>query len=98
MDYTNFYKLSRQIAIAQGVTEEQYDRAETWYYDETDNVKHLVILDNKNVNADENTCFVLGGIQAEDIINDAELHAALGKASGTELKSTRNYAVFLKIY
>lgn len=90
MDYTNFYKLSRQIAIAQGVTEEQYDRAETWYYDETDNVKHLVLLDNKKVNANENTCFVLGGIQAENIINDAELHAALGKAPGTELKSTKN--------
>ena len=90
MDYTEVYNLTREMAMAQGVTEEQYDRHETLYYDETDNVKHLVMLPSKKVNASENTCFVLGGIQAEDTITDDELHTALGKTPGKELKSTKD--------
>ena len=90
MEYSKVYQMNRMMALAQGVSEEQYDRAETWYYDETDNVKHLVLLPDKRVNAAENACFVLGGIQAEDTITDAELHEALGKESGRELKSTKD--------
>lgn len=89
MDYTEAYKITRDVAIAQGITPEQYDNAETWYYDETDNVKHLV-FENRKVNAKENVCFVLGGIQAEDTITDDELHTELGKAPGRELKSTKD--------
>lgn len=40
MDYTEAHNAARMMALAQGVTEEQYDRHETLYYDETDNVKH----------------------------------------------------------
>lgn len=90
MDYSEIYKMTRMMALAQGVSEEKYDSAETWYYDETDNVKHLVLLPDKRVNASENACFVLGGIQAEDSITDAELHSALGKEPGRELKSTKD--------
>lgn len=90
MDYSKIYDMNRMMAIAQGVSEEKYDKAETWYYDETDNVKHLVLLPDKRVNASENACFVLGGIQADDTITDAELHAALGKEPGRELKSTKD--------
>lgn len=90
MDYSRIYEINRKMALAQGVSEERYDKAEIWYYDETDNVKHLVLLPDKRVNASENACFVLGGIQADDTITDAELHAALGKELGRELKSTKD--------
>lgn len=90
MDYSIIYKMNRMMALAQGVSEEKYDKAETWYYDETDNVKHLVLLPDKRVNASDNACFVLGGIQAEDTITDEELHTALGKEPGRELKSTKD--------
>ena len=89
MDFTEVYEITRKAAIAQGITPAQYDEAETWYYDETANVKHLV-FENKKVNASENVCFVLGGVQAEDSITDDELHAELGKAPGRELKSTKD--------
>ena len=84
MNYSEQSIIARTLALAQGVTPEQFDGHETWYYDETDNVKHLVLMPSKKVNAGENTCFVLGGIQAEDVITDYELHTALGKASGKE--------------
>lgn len=90
MDYGDIYKMNRLMALAQGISEEKYDESETWYYDETDNVKHLVLLPDKRVNASENACFVLGGIQAEDTITDVELHTALGRAPGKELKSTKD--------
>ena len=82
MNYSEQSQLTRVTALLQGVTPEQFDSSETWYYDETDNVKHLVLLPSKKVNAGENTCFVLGGIQAEDVISDAELHTALEKHPG----------------
>lgn len=90
MDYTEISCIERMAAIAQGVTEEQIDRAETLYFDETDNVKHLVLLPSKQINAGTDTCFVLGGVQAEDVITDAELHAALDKATGRELKASKD--------
>lgn len=90
MDYTELYHVARMTALAQGVSSDQYYSAETWYYDETDNVKHLVLLPTKNVNAIETTCFVLGGVQADVSITDTELRNALGKAPGRELKSTKD--------
>lgn len=48
------------------------------------------MLPSKKVNAVENTCFVLGGIQAENAISDDELHTAMGKTPGKELKSTKD--------
>ncbi len=89
MNHSELFKLTRMMALAQGVKPEQYDSNETWYYDETDNVKHLVLLPNKKINAGEKTCFVLGGIQAEDVISDDELHTALGKTPGKELRWKR---------
>lgn len=87
MDYSRIYDIIRKAFLAQGVSEEQYDRKETLYYDETDNVKHLVVKDDKQINATPNTCFVLGGVQAESAISDDDLHDALGKTRGKELKS-----------
>ena len=52
-------------------------------------MKHLV-YENKKVNASENTCFVLGGVQAEDTITDDELHSHLGKEPGRELKAKKD--------
>lgn len=100
MNYSEHQKAARMAALAQGVTPEQFDRQETWYYDETDNVKHLVLLQSRKVNADSDRCFVLGGIQAEDIITDEELHSSLGKTPGKELKANKdlrgNFEVILR--
>ena len=53
MNYSEQSQLTRVTALLQGVTPEQFDSSETWYYDETDNVKHLVLLPSKKVNAGE---------------------------------------------
>lgn len=90
MNYRKQQNIARMAALAQGITPEQFDGHETWYYDETDNVKHLVMLPSKDVNAGVNTCFVLGGIQAEDVITDEELHTSLGKTPGKELKANKD--------
>ena len=90
MDYSEISRLARLTALSQGVSEDQFDCPEVWYYDETDNAKHLVLLPNKTVNANENTCFVLGGIQADNVITDAELHSLLGKTPGKELKAKKD--------
>ena len=90
MNYSEQSKLARMVALAQGVTSDQFDSRETWYYDETDNVKHLVLLPSKKINAGENTCFVLGGVQAEDVITNDELHTALEKTPGKELKANKD--------
>ena len=90
MDYTKVYRINRKMALSQGVEESQYDKEEILYYDETDNVKHLVFLPRKELNAGEDTCFVLGGIQAEDNLNEDELRFALGKPKTKELKSTKD--------
>lgn len=89
MDYTEIYNIARSTALSQGVSPEQYDRNETLYYDETDNVKHLIIK-NGSLNSSENTCFVLGGIQAENPISNDDLHSELEKAPSKELKSTKD--------
>lgn len=89
MDYSEHYRIARMTALSQGIRPDQFEKAETWYYDETDNVKHLV-YENKRVNASENTIFVLGGIQAEDSITDDELHSFFGKEPGKELKANKD--------
>jgi len=42
MDYSEHYRIARMTALSQGIRPDQFEKAETWYYDETDNVKHLV--------------------------------------------------------
>lgn len=86
MDYSEICDSIRQMMIAQGVDEKYIDKKETLYYDETGNVKHLIIKGDK-LNADPDTVFVLGGVQAEDTISLNELKTALGKTTGKELKS-----------
>ena len=86
MDYSEICDSIRQMMIAQGVDEKYLDKKETLYYDETGNVKHLIIKGDK-LNADPDTVFVLGGVQAEDTISLNELKTALGKTTGKELKS-----------
>ena len=44
MNYSKQSQLARVAALLQGVSPEQFDSCETWYYDETDNVKHLVLF------------------------------------------------------
>lgn len=78
MDYTEVSNSIRMMMKAQGIDEMYIDKEETLYYDESGNVKHLIVKDGK-LNADSDTVFVLGGVQADDIISLEELKTALGK-------------------
>ncbi len=86
MDYSEICNCIRKMMIAQGVDEKYIDKKETLYYDESGNVKHLIIKGG-NLKTDPDIVFVLGGIQAEDTISLDELKTALGKNTGRELKS-----------
>lgn len=86
MSYTELYNTIKENTLIQGGSIEHLERKETLYYDETENVKHL-ILKNGSLNAAFDTVFVLGGIQAEDTISIENLKSRLGKQPTTELKA-----------
>lgn len=88
MDYTDVYEDLKVLALAQGIPEYYFDRKETLYYDESGNVKRLV-ADNKKLNAEAETVFVLGGVEAENSISVADLKNEMGKSPNVELKSTK---------
>lgn len=89
MSYTELYNTIKENTLIQGVSIEHLERKETLYYDETENVKHL-ILKNGSLNAAFDTVFVLGGIQAEDTISIESLKSRLGKQPTTELKAKKD--------
>ena len=51
MDYTEISNSIRMMIKAQGVDEKYIDKEETLYYDESGNVKHLIVKEGK-LNAD----------------------------------------------
>ena len=63
MDYTEISNSIRMMIKAQGVDDKYIDKEETLYYDESGNIKHLIVKEGK-LNADSDTVFVLGGVQA----------------------------------
>lgn len=65
MDYTEISNSIRMMIKAQGVDDKYIDKEETLYYDESGNIKHLIVKEGK-LNADSDTIFVLGGVQADD--------------------------------
>lgn len=89
MDYTDITSSMRLLIKSQGIDENFIDREETLYYDESGNIKHLIIKEDK-LNAETDTVFVLGGVQAEDAITIEELKIALKKNPDNELKSTKD--------
>lgn len=89
MDYTEVYNVIRVKALLSGANIEQIEADESMYYDESGNVKHL-ILKGGSLNAESNTVFVLGGIQAEDTISTESLKSRLGKQPTTELKAKKD--------
>ena len=78
MDYTELSNSIRMMMKAQGVDEKYIDKEETLYYDESGNIKHLIVKEGK-LNADSDTVFVLGGVQAEDTISLEELKNCIRK-------------------
>lgn len=86
MDYTDINECIKLFAIAQGLDLSYLDRKETLYYDESGNIKQLIIK-GESLNADIDTVFVLGGIQAEDNISLQDLKSVLGKQPTSELKA-----------
>jgi len=89
MDYTEISNTIKEVMKAQGTDEKYIDREETLYYDESGNVKHLIVKDGK-LNAETDTVFVLGGVEAESILSMEDLKSYLGKSPETELKSTQD--------
>jgi len=89
MDITKISNMSRMMIKVLGIDEKYIDRKETLYYDESGNVKHFIIKQGK-LNAETDTVFVLGGIEAESTISLEDLKKYLGKKTETELKSTRD--------
>lgn len=89
MDYTEICNTARELMIAQGIAPQYIDRKETLYYDESGNVKHLIVKNGK-LNAEVDTVFVLGGVQAEESISFDDLKTTLGKNPTKELKSTKD--------
>ena len=89
MDYTEVYEVIKAKALISGASIEQLESKETLYYDESGNVKHL-ILKGGSLNAESDTVFVLGGVQAENIISLNDLRLRLGKQPTTELKANRD--------
>lgn len=83
MDITKISNMSRMMIKVLGTDEKYIDRKETLYYDESGNVKHFIIKKGK-LNAETDTVFVLGGIEAESTISLKDLKKYLGK------KQTRN--------
>lgn len=62
------------------------ERAETLYYDESGNDKHLIIKGEK-LNTNYDAVFVLGGIQSEDSLSIDECKDSLGIDKTKELKA-----------
>ena len=89
MDYTEVSNSIRMMMKAQGIDEMYIDKEETLYYDESGNIKHLIIKDG-NLNEDSDTVFVLCGVKADDIISLEELKTALGKNLEKGVKSTKD--------
>lgn len=88
VDYARIYRMVLLKAIESKIGTEPVMRKETLYYDETGNIKHLRIKDGK-LNGAKDEVFVLGGIQAEDTITQADLKHALGQETDAEVKSTK---------
>lgn len=86
MDYTEVNAYIKLMLLMQGIKEEYLDRHETLYYDESGNIKHLIVK-GQSLNADVDSVFVLGGIQAEDSMSTSELKSLLGKSENSELKA-----------
>ena len=86
MDYTEIYRCIKKMLYAQGIDESFLERHETLYYDESGNIKHLIVK-GQSLNADIDSVFVLGGIQAEDSISTTEMKSLLGKSVDSELKA-----------
>lgn len=58
MDYTELSNSIRMMMKAQGVDEKYIDKEETLYYDESGNIKHLIVKEGK-LNADSTTVSII---------------------------------------
>lgn len=43
MDYTEIYRCIKKMLYTQGIDESFLERHETLYYDESGNIKHLIV-------------------------------------------------------
>lgn len=90
MDYSEIYSMFKQLLEAQEIDISCVERHETLYYDESGNSKHLLIKDNGELNSEEDSMFVLGGVQAENPISMDELKSFMKKDANAELKANKD--------
>lgn len=84
-DIKDLYDHISKIIEVQGY-KEFLERAETLYYDESGNDKHLIIKGEK-LNTNYDALFILGGVQSEDSLSIEELKDSLGIERTKELKA-----------
>lgn len=84
-DIKDLYNKISIILEVQGY-KEFLERAETLYYDESGNDKHLIIKGEK-LNTNYDALFILGGVQSEDSLSIDELKDSLGIERTKELKA-----------
>lgn len=77
-------------ALECGVMPECISRKETLYYDESGNIKHLIVKGTKLNNQNEDEIFVLGGVRADECISKEELKVWLGRTSDLEKKANHD--------
>lgn len=99
MDCENFQSILNQKCELLGIDAQYVNRKETLYFDESGNIKHLIVKNGK-LNAPEDTVFVLGGVQAEEAFSQEDLQEVFGKEKSLELKSNKllkgNFVEILK--
>lgn len=74
--------------VCHGISRHYFERHETLYYDETGNDVHVVVEQGELNIANPSNFFVLGGLQAEDVIAEDDFVKSFAVTS-RELKSTR---------
>ncbi len=84
-DIKDLYDQISKFLEAQGY-KEFLERAETLYYDESGNDKHLIIKGEK-LNTNYDALFILGGVQSEDSLSIDGLKDSLGIERTKELKA-----------
>lgn len=89
MEYGDIREIAIKMAKMNNVTRDCFDNNYILYYDETGNVGNFVLQEN-SFNVDADSLFVLGGIEANDVISFEDLKKAIEpRMQGDEVKSAK---------
>ena len=89
MEYGEIREMAIKMAELNNVSRDCFDYKYTLYYDETGNFGNF-ILHEDSFNVDADSLFVLGGIEADDVISSEDLKKAIEpRMQGDEVKSAK---------